>query len=519
MSAQDRVFLERHIDHCEKCHYILNQEQQLNLRIKDGCKLLDGTWERIETRINTLPPYSSYPRTQTTLEREQISFFPFRPLRIALTVASVALLVFVGVLGYQWYTSKLSSLQVRLLLGPPSLRKSQDNPVWDKLDITTKLQRNDQIQTDEYSLVSLKLGKLGQVWLNNSTKMTLCMNRSTTLILYQGEIYVSAAYSDKKFRVSTPIGWVEVYGTDFNIAVDTALRTVVTCLQDTVFFENSLGQVIIPAGYQAIVAANTQLGEPQLVDVNSVVEWKLQFDQFTKLSDQEREQLRKKYISLGNQLYDQQRYEEAITNDRKAVLVDSKYFSAYYCIGRSYLALGEYAQATSGYILALKRSPKEYYCLFQLARCLIELHQYADAERYATQLTTFQPSNHGGWVLLGELAMLQGNFTKAREMYQHAKETGAESCPNCGPRMHAALAEIARQQKDFQTAQAELAKAEKYNPNRHPGIFYAITARLAHDLKNTGAEESAWQSYLRTDPRGGYAQEAELRLAVLKSAS
>lgn len=187
-------------------------------------------------------------------------------------------------------------------------------------------------------------------------------------------------------------------------------------------------------------------------------------------------------------------------------------------MGRCYLSLGQYSLGTSAYLQALNRNPEPNNSMLRgMGQCLMGLGLYPEAEYYLKLMTAKYPDNHGGWSVLGDIYLFQGENQKAMESYQMAIQKGSESCPECGPMVHGGLAELARRNHDYSTATKEIQIAYSKISSEAVANVYLESAWLYKDLGEKEKEITAWKNYLKFYPHDLFVNQAKTRLSELNS--
>jgi tetratricopeptide (TPR) repeat protein len=517
LPQRKRHDFENHLGDCSGCQGKFQVEKSFLDKLISAGRTIgpsEASWERTHARILALPRHKSpYPQTDTS---DNVSFLWLKNWKMAgVAIASLAILI----LTYIFWTSAaipvMTPLKMAGLVGEGIYRQSEQGGTWEKISSKTPLQIGDRIQTDEYTRTALKLGNIGQVWVNRSSQFALLQNATVALTIESGQIDVKVNRHVDNFQVQTPAGMVHVYGTEFQLAVDSHQNTVVSCIQHTVYFENAFGKVTITAGYQSFANPQKAPSSPIAVDTANLLNWKTQLNQLNNLSNNQRKASFQTWILDGDNHYSIEKYPEALDDYKTAVSLDPAKDNGYYGIARVYQTLGDFAMATTEYLHGIEKNPSNGLLVYQLAQCLLELKQYDMAEKYLIQLiNTSEPNYVDVWASLGDTYLLEGEFDKAQEIYNQALRKGAQNFDNSAAHVYGGLAEIERHNQNYPKALEYINKA--FHCKAIPSIVYLEAARLYRDANDKNNEIASWKYYLQTDPKGAFAREAQNRLKVLE---
>ncbi len=515
LSPKKHRTMELHLEKCSKCRELLAQEQEFAEEISSTRAIYNSYWKETRDYLLDLPRHSKEPQFVKSSTKERKSKFPFLDIRIspALTVP-LLLLVLLSIFWFVQSVPKLTPMKVTQLAGDGIWKLSAGDNRWEKVGMNYELEPGDSIRTGGFGETSLDLGKGVKVLVSHSSRIIFFDDTSTALNLIKGQIYVELNRHQNLFQVKTPAGMVQAYGTQFQITVDSSQNTIVSCIQNTVFFGNSFSRVTIPSGFQSTASLNSPPSIPMNVDITKLVYWEIQFEKINNLSASERKQLHDDYINQGDQLFNQKQYDDALDTYRYAAYLDMNDYAPFYGIGRSYREKGDFAEATTTFLLSLQRKSDNEAIIYQLSLSLTELKQYDLAKKLLLHIISKQIKNPIAWTLLGNNYLLDNELDKAEKAYLEAIQLGGERSAEYAAQIHGGLAEIARRYADHKKAEVEIALAMKYD--NLPGLVYAESARLYLDLGDRIKEKEAWQNYLKVDPYGGFADQARDRLGKLE---
>lgn len=524
LAGKDRERLESHLERCAGCRVRLEKERQFRQELTDAGEWLDESWERSQALINELPRLNvnaeSIKKVGKSislagyLERLRIPVRPsLQPIKWAVVFALFLVIFWGGERIYQSFQG--SQIQVAQTLGDGIWKEgSGSTGLWVRMQSGDSFAAGDKLRTDEYGKAKVSLGQSGTVWVDHSSRMRIQPDSTTALYLEQGSIYIALSHHPKPFEVQTPAGVIRVYGTQFTIAVDSAQKTTVASVENTVYFANEKGQVALVPGYQSEAVPGQSPENPIKADIDQLDEWKAQFEQLVLLSMQDRKRLREDFINHGDLLYDNKNYPEALERFKMGVLLDPEDYVPYYGIGRSYQAMGNYSAATATFFRAVEIKPDASAVYYQLSQTLMDLKEYTLAERVLEKLISLHPKSHTEWVLMGNVTLMRGKLEKAESSYRRGLGFMKEECPGCLAQIHGGLSSIARIRGDLVTAQMEIEKARKYQPWT-PFVFMQ-EAHLYKALGKPELEKKSLNNSLKLTANGAFAEEARQRLKELE---
>jgi tetratricopeptide (TPR) repeat protein len=106
------------------------------------------------------------------------------------------------------------------------------------------------------------------------------------------------------------------------------------------------------------------------------------------------------WISTGIDLFEQERYEEAISSFDRAIEIKPDYHEIWYCRGCALRDLGRYEEAITSYDRAIEIKPdkKSWYCR---GCALRDLGRYEEAITSCDRAISIDPNYHDAWYLKG----------------------------------------------------------------------------------------------------------------------
>lgn len=113
-------------------------------------------------------------------------------------------------------------------------------------------------------------------------------------------------------------------------------------------------------------------------------------------------------------------YRLAASRLGEALTADPEMTEALVALGRALYASGEAVKAIEAYQLALQQEPDRREALDGLARVYLGERQYAEAVESLSRIVRMRPHDVEAWLLLGDVAIYQGNERMAEEYYTRA---------------------------------------------------------------------------------------------------
>ena len=172
------------------------------------------------------------------------------------------------------------------------------------------------------------------------------------------------------------------------------------------------------------------------------------------------------WFMLGNQYFQDGRYEEAIGFFKKALELKPDYDLPLINLANSYRALGQYDAALAGYEHYLTIDPKNPYVRYQMGEIYMDRNDLASAEREFRKALEIDPKTATAQVALGAVAMNRGDMGAAEKEIRHALEVKPDV--RLG---HYNLALIAESREDWNTAVAEYRKELELHPSAYKASF------------------------------------------------
>ena len=259
-------------------------------------------------------------------------------------------------------------------------------------------------------------------------------------------------------------------------------------------------------------------------------------------------QARNAHLNLGNALYGQGRYEEAIAAYRVAIQRRPDYFKAHSSLGASLYQLGRYKEAEkhlrhaialnpqtgiahsnlgatlhnqgryeeaiASYRVAIQRRPDDDEAHIRLGAIYNDLGRYKEAEAYLRRAIEINPQARGAHSSLGATLHNQGRYAEALE----ATRVAVEQYPG-DAKTHSILGMTLYQLGRFEEAETHLRRAIALSPQDMDALqeLAEVLFRMGQSAEENGQPEVAAEYYmiaLEIDP---HYTKAIRRLAHLRS--
>src|SRR5580704_11482339 len=131
---------------------------------------------------------------------------------------------------------------------------------------------------------------------------------------------------------------------------------------------------------------------------------------------------KKKYLESGMKYMEQQKYDSAIIQFRKAIQIDPKYAEAHYELAEADLKLTHNQDAFREMSQVVELDPNHYKARVALGGMFLASgsHFYPNAEEQARYVTEHDPNNPEGYVLLGNVLLAQKHYEDALASFSKA---------------------------------------------------------------------------------------------------
>jgi tetratricopeptide (TPR) repeat protein len=126
------------------------------------------------------------------------------------------------------------------------------------------------------------------------------------------------------------------------------------------------------------------------------------------------------YYNRGNTYHEMRKLKEAIADYTKAIQLNKDGGDALVNRAAAYIDLQQFDNAILDLTRSLNADQKNLVALLNRCRAFIEVQKFERAEEDCKRSLEYFPDNIGGYLLLGQLAIAQGNFQKALDFSEKA---------------------------------------------------------------------------------------------------
>ncbi len=508
LSPSAREAFERHLEGCSACRAQLEKEKNLESLLHETGEYMAPEKEGLDdlkAKIGPLPPYEYVEIKEKSSKTPLYRQFAFQSVAVMAVMAVVALLIWMGI-------PRIEPVKVDKLVGKGLLITSINTGETKPYNRGDRLYRGDILRTQPGTRAVLKVGNLGTVWVQQGTQLVFLGQENSEFSVDSGEIWVQVDRHGNPFRVQTPMGKVSVMGTEFRILITEGYLTV-ACLKSKVKLENEYGNVIINQGWKSYAKPGMAPKDP--VKVSGGNDWRNQVDYYGK---QNPEQQNLSYLQLMESAcnyYCKGDYEGAWKCYAWAAVLKSNSSRAWWGMGYSSAQLYNYQRSRNEFIHSYKLNPASFKDDWLPSSVLLNYGEYDLINKLMEHRTQRDPGYHGGWLILGEVNMLEGKYQEADACFNRAWETGIKDCEACYLRYNVSRAYMA-------ALKGDMAKLDEYKRNWPKDINvysfdWALVARTYQRLGSIQGERSAWYKYMEKNPQGPFAKEARARLDKLEN--
>ncbi len=190
------------------------------------------------------------------------------------------------------------------------------------------------------------------------------------------------------------------------------------------------------------------------------------------------------WFMLGNEYFKARRFDEAITNFRKALELKPDYDLALINMANSYRALGHDDAALAGYEQYLRVDPKNAYVHYQIGEIAMDRGDRDGAERQFREALAIDAKVAPARNALGVLAFARGDVSTAEREIKAALDLKPDV-----RLAHFNLALLAEAREDWTIAELEYKRELDLHPDAYKAAFNL--GRLYERLGNPGAQVAA----------------------------
>ena len=180
----------------------------------------------------------------------------------------------------------------------------------------------------------------------------------------------------------------------------------------------------------------------------------------------------KVHSNLGGVLNKLGRFEEAETHLRRAIALDPKTKHRYLHLGNALYEQGRYAEAVDAYLVSIEQRPDDAVAHSNLGAALNKLERYDDAETHLRRAIALDSKTKHGHRHLGTALYGQGRYAEAVDAYLVATEQRPDDAL-----AHASLGATLNILGRNEEAETHLHRALTLNPSHTEALYFLATLR------------------------------------------
>lgn len=191
------------------------------------------------------------------------------------------------------------------------------------------------------------------------------------------------------------------------------------------------------------------------------------------------------YLDLGNKLWDEDKYAEALSAYNEAIKLAPDWDVPYLYIGSCYFTISEFEQAILSFKKAIFINSQSEAAYSGVGMCLIFQKKYGEAIAWYEKAKDINPRSDTAYHMIGECLKSQGFYNRAIEYYHHAlklKPSKADA--------YVGIGDCLEGQEEYDKSMQWYSNAIKLNPN-----WEKPYSCIGSCLRLTGKYEQAKQYY------------------------
>ncbi|MGC9054772.1 MAG: FecR domain-containing protein, partial [Candidatus Hydrogenedens sp.] len=275
LSRSKELIVEEHLSacmHCKQEFEILRKSNAYLYESLSPYKLNESLDEQIMKKLPEID--ISYNQThQITLRVKHQDESPYSFSNIFPYLALTAMTVLGVFIFVSWPHREISESQkVGIAInmsGNSSIINNNINNIMKEEDLTP-IKTDNYIETKEDSIVYTYLKGNSILKLAEKTRIRILDER--TVNLEKGKVLFDIGKDKKVFRVNTPQGIVTVFGTQFQVEVDST-QILTTVHRGEVTVETAHQFVVLKQNQQVLLKGNTFASEVKTCDSNEIIAW------------------------------------------------------------------------------------------------------------------------------------------------------------------------------------------------------------------------------------------------------
>lgn len=275
LSRAKELIVEEHLSACSHCKHEFEILRKSNAHLYESLspyKLNESLDEQIMKKLPEIDV--SYNQThQITLRVKHQDESPYSFSNIFPYLALTAMTVLGVFIFVSWPYREISDTErigiaVNIEGNSSIIDKDINNTI--KEDNLTSIKTDNYIETKENSIVYSYLKGNSVLKLAGSTRIRILDER--TVNLEKGKVWFDIGKDKKVFRVNTPQGIVTVFGTQFQVEVDST-QILTTVHRGEVTVETANQFVVLRQNQQVLLKNNTFASEIKTCDSEKIIAW------------------------------------------------------------------------------------------------------------------------------------------------------------------------------------------------------------------------------------------------------
>ena len=178
------------------------------------------------------------------------------------------------------------------------------------------------------------------------------------------------------------------------------------------------------------------------------------------------------HFNLGGALNKLRRFEEAETHLRRAIALDPKAKYRHRFLGNALYGQGRYAEAVDAYRVAIAQRPNHAIAHFNLGGALNKLGRFEEAETHLRRAIALDSKTKNSHRYLGNALYEQGRYAEAVDAYRVAAEQRPDDAL-----AHASLGATLNVLGRNEEAETHLHRALALNPSHTEALYFLATLR------------------------------------------
>ena len=229
LGASSRVILEQHVGDCDACGTQLRAVQGGSAFLFESFSEVRLERDLTEHTLGHLPEME-HPEVDVVglnLRTKHPSRWRERMVRLVPVAAAVLLVVLAAIMNKNWPAASLPSGTIGIVshsVGDVS-RIAQGSTERDAAPATTLTQPGDRYETAANGTMMLTL--LGPTEVRIAANTRIRVHDDRKLSVEKGRVFLDVAHGDRLFNITTPTGDITVFGTSFDVWVESERTTVV----------------------------------------------------------------------------------------------------------------------------------------------------------------------------------------------------------------------------------------------------------------------------------------------------